>query len=198
MVKQRRLHATLAVLAALAVTAQPVMAQPYPYDRHHRPPPRPPHHHRHRDGLSTGEIVGGALVVGAIAAVAASAANNNRTSNPPVGMAPPPPAPSSAWADPNAAPPAGGADDNDPNRDRAVESCVRQIELDGSEKIDSIDSADPTSTGFTIHGVAVGNRTFACEVDPDGSTRRTLVTGADGINRTWTGRSPVPESGPAR
>lgn len=190
MLRQTPLYSTWAVLAALALAGQPAFAQSDRYGRHHRPRPRPPHHqHHHRDnGPSTGAIVGTALAVGAVAAIAANAANNNRTSGPPVGQVPPPPAPSAGWDATDT------GHDNDPTRDRAVESCVRQIELDGSEKIDTIETADPTSSGFTVHGKAVGDRTFACEVDLDGSTRRTLVTGADGNTRTWTGRSAVPEA----
>lgn len=179
-----RLSATVASLAALAMTGTPAIAleraptalsgamgaavtpeaQGWGYGYGYGPG-YGPGYGRHRDnGIDAGDVIAGVLVIGAIAAIASAASNNSREryeENYPRRS----PQPANYPADYRE-----NYRTSDTGIDRAVDMCVDQVER-GSARVDSVDEAARRADGWRVAGRMSNGESWNCWIDNDGRLR---------------------------
>lgn len=179
-----RAAASMSALAALAMTATPVLAHGYGgWGRHH--------HHRHDDGIDGGDVLAGLLIVGGIAAIANAAsqsAKEGRADEPyrylggPDYSKPEDRDYSEApGGDEDDAVPDYGADNTgiaarDDSFDDAVSRCSDELER-GDRRIDSVDNIGRADDRYSVEGRLEDGRGFTCSVDRDGRVRSVAVDG---------------------
>jgi hypothetical protein len=190
-----RAATSLAVLAALSLTATPALARP---DRG----PRHWHGHHRGNGISGGDVLAGLLVVGGAAAIATAVSNSNNKSETTTQASVDGPAPYSypddgADSEPadqgGAAYPGGpvgdeardaehdGGDDRDQASNsgslgQAVDACEAELER-GDKRVEAIDSARRIGERYAVEGKLEGGSAFACSVDDTGHIRSVAVDG---------------------
>lgn len=163
----------LAAVAALTMTASPVMARDWYGGRHwHK-----------RDRIDTGDVLAGVLVIGGIAAIASAASSASKAKR------------EADYRYPDARDNRDyrGADDNrgygEPRDDRyapsgrsaealngAVDACVGEVER-GSRQVDTVDNVSRTMDGYRVEGRIGNGRSFTCTVDGGGQIRSVSVDG---------------------
>lgn len=129
----------------------------------------------HRDDVSVGDVLTGVLIIGGIAAIASAASKSNRDRNRDDSYRYPnrdqradtnsqygrygEPVPQRSWG-------------NDRNIDRAVDSCVSEIERGGGERrVETVDTVARESDGWRVQGQTNGGGSFSCTVGRDGTIR---------------------------
>lgn len=174
-----RAAASIGALAALAMTATPVLARHGDW-RYHR-------HHRHGDG---GDLLAGLLIVGGIAAIASAAGKASkareadRRDDYPVspdygqsadggyGQVPGEPDEDEV--------PEGRSDYPDATSqggfDGAADRCVEELE-DGGRRIGSVDSVGRADDLYHVEGRLEDGRDYDCRVEANGRVRSVSVDG---------------------
>lgn len=165
-----RAAASIAALAALSMTATPVLAHGYGHWRHH---------HRHGEGS---DLLAGLLIVGGIAAIANAAAKSSAEKEAekpyryPDSPEPAEPddsgyreAPEESSDYPEGARAGGGFDE-------AVDRCAQEIER-GERSIDTIDNVARAGDRYTVEGRLADGRGYSCSVSEDGSVPSVDVDG---------------------
>ena len=176
-----RSAASIAALAALSMTATPVLAHGHGgWGRHY---------HRHGDG---GDILAGLLIVGGIAAIASAASKSARDDRADergrypggpdygspedqgYGDAPNRDDDDDAAQDHGSAYPGAAAMDG--SFDSAVDHCADELER-GERKIGSIDNVGREGDRYSVERRLEDGREFSCSVDRDGQVRSVAVDG---------------------
>ncbi|HVR92121.1 MAG TPA: hypothetical protein VHG29_13655 [Novosphingobium sp.] len=150
---------------------------------------------RHRDDVSVGDVLTGVLIIGGIAAIASAASKSNRDRNRDDTYRYPnrdwrsqsgrygEPVPQRSWG-------------NDRNIDRAVDSCVSEVERgtgnSGERRVETVDTVARESDGWRVSGQINGGGTFSCTVGRDG-TIRSVDGGPDRAAYDGTGEDDRPE-----
>lgn len=174
-----RAAASIAALAALSLTATPVLAHGYGgWGRHY---------HRHGDG---GDVLAAVLIVGGLAAIANAASTSVKDDQPdepyrypggPDNSKPDDQDYSEAPdQDRDEAAPDYGADaaDNATSGgfDDAVKRCADELER-GERRIGSVDDVSRSDEDYTVAGRLEDGRGFTCSVDRNGQVGSVAVDG---------------------
>lgn len=169
-----RTAASLAALAALSLTATPVLAHGYDRWGGYR------HHH---DGIDGGDLLAGLLVIGGIAAIAsaASKSSKNDVRDEPTSY---PGGPDDAVPQDQGyveVPPYKGNDYPGGPRavggfDGAVDACSAEIER-GERRIGSVDNVRRMGDRYSVEGHLQDGRGYACSIDDNGQIRSVAVDG---------------------
>lgn len=189
--RKLRAHAAapIAVLAALSLTATPVLARGGDDWRSR--------HHRHGDGIDGGAILAGLLVVGGAAAIASGVTKASQDTQPEADHYPGGPDDgasddggySQAPEEPdNGDAPAEQNDGGVPDSDHAagtythngfgdaVDRCLDELERDRN-RIDTIENVHHAENAYDVEGRLADGRAFACSVDEEGQVRSVDIDG---------------------
>lgn len=182
-----KLSSMSCMVAALSMAATPALAADFPQARHPGAVTSAPvqhwdnnsvnaqrhRHWHHRDRVDAGDVLAGVLIIGGIAAIA-NAASRPRTER--------------RYPDNDARyrQPVNARSSNSGNGlDRAVDMCVNEIERD--VRVDTVDGASRTGSGWTVTGTLYNGDGFSCQIDNRG--RISDISYGDQVAASFDGQS---------
>ncbi|GGD90644.1 hypothetical protein GCM10011515_07880 [Tsuneonella deserti] len=138
------------------------------------------HRWHRRDRVDAGDVVAGVLVLGTIAAIASAATRDNRRGD--YRYPERYPYPDDRYDYRNR--PLDSRYGDSRGIDRAVDMCAREVERNG--RLDTIEGADRTATGWRVTGRLANGQDFTCSIGNDGRVE-TVDYGARGAfdDRQW-------------
>lgn len=178
MTKPTKRFAVPALVAALSLSATPVVAADLPTTMHYGPAQVSSdygwgwgggHRYRHHRGRTTvGDVIGAVLVLGTIAAVAKAASQANRERGYPY---------------PNRYPYPDRRDDYRPDSrpdgpqglEGAADMCLREVERDARAR--EVTGVERNASGWLVTGEMADGAAFTCSIGADGRIDRIEVGG---------------------